>query len=49
MSFGSLYNQTKTPRYYPAEDVKPVKPSYKVKQNVSVNAFFLLSLPLRIR
>mmetsp|Transcript_31033 Transcript_31033/g.88553 ORF Transcript_31033/g.88553 Transcript_31033/m.88553 type:complete len:180 (+) Transcript_31033:52-591(+) len=24
---------TKSPRYYPAEDVKPVKPSYKVKQN----------------
>lgn len=31
-----VYPQTKTPRYYPAEDVKPVKPSYKVKQNVSV-------------
>lgn len=27
---------TKSPRYYPAEDIKPVKPSYKVKQNVSV-------------
>ena len=25
----------KTPRYYPAEDVKPAKPVHRVRQNVS--------------
>jgi hypothetical protein len=25
---------TKTPRYYPAEDIKPAKATYRVKQNV---------------
>lgn len=27
---------TATPRYYPAEDVKASKPTYRVKQNVSM-------------
>ena len=30
---------TKTPRYYPAEDIKPAKNTYRVKQNVSNNRF----------
>ena len=29
---------TATPKYYPAEDVKPAKAVYRVKQNVSVFA-----------
>jgi hypothetical protein len=27
---------TATPKYYPAEDIKPAKAVYRVKQNVSV-------------
>ena len=27
---------TATPRYYPAEDIKASKPTYRVKQNVSI-------------
>jgi hypothetical protein len=39
---------TKNPRYYPAEDIKPVKAVYKVKQNVSYDDELLLDFRISL-